>query len=375
MTKIVYDHQVFGWQRYGGVSRYIYEIASHLHQSEDLDVKILAIAYANEYLKNCKTNLVVGVPIPYIPKYRIQKIIGRFNDQISKIWLNNNYPDIIHKTYYYSQNLIPKGAKVVITVHDMIHEKFSQFFNHPNIFKLKDDTSLAKKRSIEQADYIICVSENTKKDLIEILNVNPNKISVIYSGCSLNTDLLSQSNMTPPEFPYIFYVGDRGTYKNFQGLLQAYANSSQLRNNFKILCFGNNDFSISELSQIRALGLTKDQVVYRSGNDTVLANLYSHASVFVCPSLYEGFGLTLLESMSLHCPIACSKTSSLPEVVGNAAELFNPAVPESITEALEKVLFSSDRAINLVNLGTERIKHFSWENCAKETKQLYLSLL
>ena len=101
----------------------------------------------------------------------------------------------------------------------------------------------------------------------------------------------------------------------------------------------------------------------------------SSASIFVYPSLYEGFGIPLLEAMALDCPIACSNTSSLPEVVGNAAEFFNPQQPDSMTNAIENVLFSSDKSTELVKLAREQVKKFSWEKTAKETKEVYLSLL
>jgi glycosyltransferase involved in cell wall biosynthesis len=256
----------------------------------------------------------------------------------------------------------------------MTHEKLSQFFNHKDIFNIQDNTSLAKQECVKKADRIICVSENTKNDLIEIFDVEPRKISVIYHGYSLTAQENPQLEVDTPE-PYIFYVGDRGGYKNFQRLLQAYASSSNLRNNCCIVCFGGGVLSPDERRQINALGLPESKVLQVSGNDLALANFYRNASVFVYPSLYEGFGIPLLEAMALHCPVACSNTSSMPEVVGDAAELFNPYEPESIAEALEKILFSTTISDNLVKLGTERIKHFSWEICAEQTKQVYLSLL
>ncbi|MDF0551625.1 glycosyltransferase family 1 protein [Kamptonema sp. UHCC 0994] len=379
MLRVVYDHQVFSWQKYGGISRYIYEVATHLAQSENIEVKILAIAYVNEYLKSYKShnksNLIVGFPIPYT-RNSINKLAEKFNEKFSAIWLKKHPHDILHKTYYSSQNLVTDPQmKVVITVHDMIHEKFNQFFNSKKIFNIQEDpTSLAKKEAVQQADRIICVSENTKKDLIEILNVDPNKISVVYHGYSLNS---YDSNTTAPNIPhpYILYVGDRGTYKNFKTLLQAYANSSQLRNNFHFICFGSQTFSSDEINNISELGLPEGKVIQVSGDDKFLASLYQNAALFVYPSLYEGFGMPLLEAMALNCPVACSNTSSIPEVVGEAAKLFDPNEPENIAEVLENILFSTEVSKKLIQLGAERIKLFSWESCAEQTKQVYLSLL
>lgn len=380
MLRVVYDHQVFSWQKYGGISRYIYELATQLAQSENIEVRILAIAYVNEYLKSYKSNnessLIVGFPIPDTRRKKINKLVEKFNHKFSKIWLKKHPHDILHRTYYSSENLVTdRQMKVVITVHDMIHEKFSQFFNSKKIFNIQEDpTALAKKEAVEQADRIICVSENTKKDLIEILNVEPSKISVVYHGYSLNT---YASDTVAPKIPhpYILYVGERGTYKNFKALLQAYASSSQLRNNFQIVCFGSRVFSSEEINNISELGLPEGKVIHVSGDDKFLASLYQNAALFVYPSLYEGFGMPLLEAMALKCPVACSHTSSIPEVVGSAAELFDPNQPDNIAEAMEKVLFSTETTEKLIQLGTERIKLFSWEICAEQTKQVYLSLL
>jgi len=379
MLRVIYDYQVFSWQKYGGISRYIYEVATQLAQSDDIEVKILAMAYVNEYLKNYKSdnksNLIVGFPIPGIPKKRITELVGKFNQELSAIWLKKYPHDIFHKTYYNSENIVTDPrVKVIITVHDMIHEKFSHFFNSKNIFNAQDRTSSIKKEAVQQADGIICVSENTKKDLIEILNVEPSKISVVYHGYSLTT---YDSDTVAPNLPqpYILYVGERGSYKNFNALLQAYANSRQLPNNFYLVCFGGGVFDRETINQISALKLPEGKVIQVSGDDKFLANLYKNAALFVYPSLYEGFGMPLLEAMALNCPVACSNTSSMPEVVGEAAELFDPNQPDNIAEALQNILFSTEKAKQLVELGTERIKLFSWEICAEKTKKFYLSML
>ncbi|MGD1703991.1 glycosyltransferase family 4 protein [Dapis sp. BLCC M229] len=373
MPIIVYDHQIFWRQKYGGVSRYIYEVATKVSETDDCQVKILGLAYANEYLKECQKDLIIGLPVPKFPGLQIPKIIGKTNDLVAKNWLKNNTPDIVHETYYHSDRLAPKKSKIVVTVHDMIHEKFTQFLRR-EMFGL-DKTSQIKKQAVTRADKIICVSENTKKDLIEILDINPEKVNVVYHGPSLKISTNSQINLEKFK-PYILYVGERiSAHKNFRLFLQAYANSTQLKNNFNLVFFGGSSLSKAELKLIQELELSTEKIFQVSGNDKTLANFYHSASIFVYPSLYEGFGIPLLEAMSLDCPIACSNTSSLPEVVGNAAEFFDPEQPESMTNAMENVLFSSGKSTELVKLAREQIKKFSWEKAAEETKKVYLSLL
>ena len=375
MPQVIYDYQVFSWQRYGGISRYIYELAHHLDQQTNISVNILAGAYVNEYLKTSKPGLVWGLPVPYFPRHKYHQMLGFFNYQISQQWLNLNKPDIIHETYYSDKCLITTEGKVVLTVHDMTHERLSEFFNHRDIFQVKDNTSLIKKRAIKRADRIICISQNTKKDLIELFDVDASKISVIYLGYSKGMNSVTIDGEIRPLKPYIFYVGERGGYKNFTRLLQAYVSSAQLRKDFQIICFGGGSFSVQERDNMENLGIKEGEVVQISGDDITLANYYHNAAIFVYPSLYEGFGIPLLEAMAVRCPVVCSNTSSLPEVAGEAAELFNPYEPESIANAMENVLFSTQKRETLIQQGTKRVKQFSWETCAEQTKELYLSLV
>lgn len=376
--KIVYDYQIFNFQKYGGISRYICEIATHMAKFSDFQVKILAGLHFNQYLKKCNTDLVLGWSRPEIP--RTIKITSKLNRELSQIWLKRNIPDIVHETYYYPNYLprspVPKSCRTVITVHDMLHEKFTSLLSP----KQQDKSLLSSKaEAIRRADHIICVSNNTKKDLIEILDISTQKISVVYHGYSLqinnSLDFYPKNIQKIINYPYVLYVGGRRWYKNFDRLLQAYASRCSLNKNFNLVCFGAESFSQSELSTIRDLGLHEEKVIYVTGDDRMLAKLYSQASAFVYPSLYEGFGIPPLEAMSFGCPVVCSNVSSIPEVVGNAAEFFDPYEVDSIADSLEKVLFSSEKAKSLVELGRERVKHFSWKACAEQTSLVYSSLL
>ena len=184
----------------------------------------------------------------------MQKIIAKINDNFAKNWLKNNTPEIVHETYYHQERLAPKKSKIVVTVYDMIHEKFIQFFKGGK-FSI-DQTSQQKKQAVIRADKVICISENTKKDLIEIFDINPNKVDVVYLGTSLQPTTNSQISLSKFQ-PYILYVGERiSGYKNFRFFLQAYANSTQLKNNFNLVCFGGGSLSKAELKLIQELGLS-----------------------------------------------------------------------------------------------------------------------
>jgi glycosyltransferase involved in cell wall biosynthesis len=175
--------------------------------------------------------------------------------------------------------------------------------------------------------------------------------------------------------PYLLYVGVRSGYKNFKLFLKGVSQSSKLLLEFDVISFGGGAFNTAELDYIKSLGFRHDQVGQLSGGDEVLNSLYKGAAAFVYPSLYEGFGLPLLEAMVCMCPIICSNSSSMPEVVGDAAEYFNPMITEDISVAIERVVFSESRSLELVEKGLGRVKKYSWKKCAQETLAVYKNLL
>jgi glycosyltransferase involved in cell wall biosynthesis len=175
--------------------------------------------------------------------------------------------------------------------------------------------------------------------------------------------------------PFFLHVGMRGAYKNFGNLLSAYASSPMLRRDFDLIAFGSNGFTQRENESIQDLGLTSLQVRHLSGDDALLGHLYREAVAFIYPSLYEGFGIPPLEAMGFGCPVLCGKTSSIPEVVGDAGLYFDPNRVEAIADAMERVALSAELRLDLVARGNERVRQFSWERCAAETLDVYRDLL
>jgi glycosyltransferase involved in cell wall biosynthesis len=251
----------------------------------------------------------------------------------------------------------------------MIHEKFSSALDPTN------NLSRIKAEAIDRADHVICISESTRKDLIEILGTDEKKVSTIYLAYTPNDCLDGDIKYFPQiEKPYLLYVGPRSNYKNFSRLLEVYNNSQKLRQDFQLVCFGGEKFSSAEAKQIQDFQLD-GKVVQIPGDDDILAHLYRQAAAFIYPSLYEGFGIPPLEAMSFGCPVVCSNVSSIPEIVGDAGEYFDPYDLDSMSHSIEKVLYSDTTASNLKRLGSERIKLFSWDLCAAQTSAVYRSLL
>ena len=362
--RIAFDYQTFVLQPYGGIPRYYTELARGL-QDLGQTVSIFAPLYQNSYLPHLPKEIVNG---KYLVKYppKTTKLLASYNRFVSNIQIAKWKPDLIHETYYSEIGSAPLGLPTIITVHDMIHELF------PEEFSALDSTAARKRIAIDRATHIICVSQNTKKDLMRLHNVPESKISVVYHGVDQfvkNIEFSAHSGR-----PFILHVGARDGYKNFFGLLKAVASSNELMKNFDIIAFGGPKFSSHELRLISSLGFQSNQVKYQSGNDALLGQLYSSARAFIYPSLYEGFGMSPLEAMAHGCPVVSSNSSSIPEVIGNAGEYFDPSDADDMRRAIEKVVLSDSYIKDLKELGVDRLKLFSWKKCVQSTYDIYSSI-
>lgn len=362
--RIAFDHQIFGWQEYGGISRYAYELASGLATSCEQDVAIISPLYVNRYLAHAPQQLKLqGVRVPAFK--RSGRVYRAINSFLVRSAMERFTPDIVHETYYATSGVAPRNAKVVLTVYDMIHERF------PEYFSIASPTRREKALAVTRADHVICISEQTRRDLIELLGVSPAKTSVVHLGFSLTAAPQAEIESGALVRPFILYVGSRIGHKNFAGLLSAYAGSQFLMGEFDLVCFGGGEITAKENELINELGISAGKVRQVSGSDGLLGFYYQTARAFVYPSLYEGFGIPPLEAMSFGCPVVCSNTSSIPEVVGDAAEQFDPASHESMRKAIESVVGNDELRKNLIERGSERVECFSWERCARETLDVY----
>lgn len=359
--RVLYDYEIFMIQKYGGVTRYFYEIISRLIQRDDINISLYMGFHINRYKLEAfrdRYDKFFGKRIRHIPKTKL------LFSKIHKPLFNNfekklNY-DIFHQTYYGSYKK-RDGVKRIVTVHDFTHEKLPGYF--PKI----DNTIAAKKNAILNADGIICISESTKKDLLGLYDYPEDKIKVIYHGNSLLYDIIE-----PPfiKNPYLLYVGDRRAYKNFSLLLSAFSKLIKDRKEYRMICFGGGGFKNSEKKVISELKL--DDYVYQlEGSDRDLANAYKNASVFVYPSLYEGFGIPLLEAMHYECPVVASDASCFPEIGSDAVLYFNPKDEDELNQKINLILDNPEVRNNLIAKGIKREKNFSWDKCAEETFEFY----
>lgn len=365
--KILYDHQIFTSQKYGGISRYFYELMSEFDKIDDIKTNISLVVSNNHYISEKKYTKHFDL-LPNKQFRGKHRILNLFNKTNSIYELKKQNFDLFHPTYYDPYFLkYLRDKPFVLTVYDMIHEKFSELFS-PN-----DKTTEYKKLLVQKAIKVIAVSQNTKKDLIELFGTDESKIEVIYLGNSMQVDNQKSFNISLPN-KYILFVGSRGGYKNFDRFLSSVAPLLVGDEDLHLICVGGGGFSASELAKIEAMKI-KNQVAQYNLNDDTLAYFYSKASAFIFPSLYEGFGIPILESFACGCPLICSNTSSLPEIAEDGALYFDPYSEESICEAVKKVIYNEGLQMELRKKGFEQLKKFSWEKTAMETKKVYESVM
>jgi glycosyltransferase involved in cell wall biosynthesis len=356
MLRIIYTPEIFSLQRVGGISRYICELIKRV-PNQGLSAKTVAGIHFNRHLRRLPVKAGFYIPkLGPLGRYRL-----KFNSALCRRVAAKTPSVVIHSTYY-SEEEFPKSHPFVLTVHDMIDELFPE--------QLTAVPPGLKRRNCERADRIIAVSNNTKNDLVKIFGISPQKIVVIYHGDSLPT--LTRSNTDESRAKdYLLFIGARGHYKNFARLVQAFAASAFLKNRFRLLTFGGSKFSEDERKLIEELKVT-DQVRQVAGDDVALAQYYRNAAALIYPSLYEGFGMPILEAIGQGCPVICSDPGgALREVAGNAAAYFDGSDATSMQLVMEQTLGDPKRVAELRDLGTARHQLFSWDKCVQETVNVY----
>jgi len=356
---VLFDHQVFSLQEYGGISGYFIELANGLLESNQIKPYICAPLYINKLLAH-NSGKFNKYNIELNSRYFKKRLIYEINTYISKLIYLRTKPDIVHETYYSCEPIL-RGRKNIITVHDMIEELFRN---------KKSYSCSVKRKAVERADHVICISSNTRNDLVELLNVDKSKTSVIHLAHRT-------FNMTSHEYddlvfqrPYILYVGKRSGYKNFLRVIEGYEINVHVNTEVDLVCFGGGDFNEREVQIFKEKKLTHN-IHHFSGSDELLYKLYSDALFLIYPSIYEGFGLPPLEAMSIGCPVVASTGGSIPEILGTAPMYFDPFNVEEIASTLSKIVFDDSTRTRLIEDGLKQSKKYSWHKTVKETSELY----
>ncbi len=382
--KVLYDHQAFTMQYFGGVSKCFVELISCFPNEVCAEIGI--VQSNNVHLVNsglCDNIIPVCMDVKtFCNNYRFRgngrlylnlnkllpflRTAENINKQKSIAYLKEGNFNVFHPTFF-DDYFLPylNGKPFVLTVHDMMPELFPQYFK-------KNDFQIVKKRKLAGlASAIVAVSAQTKMDLMNILAVPEEKITVIHHGGPKKENIQVPSLI---QFPYFLYMGTRTVYKNFHRLIMDFAKLSERYKNILLVCTGE-AFSQKELAFLKKEGVT-DKVIHMPVNDEEAKILYTYAIAFVYPSLYEGFGMPILEAFACGCPVLLNRSSCFPEVAGDAGIFFSDDNESELLGILEQAIQWTDEERDFIKeKGYKRLRHFTWDTAAAKLIAVYQSVL
>ena len=379
--KVLYDHQTFQMQYFGGVSKSFCELISHL--PEEIKVEICIVQSNNVHLR--ESGLVPDLKsvsmdhkiwnkkhpgklmdVLYLAANRLLPLntADSLNRRATFNALKNQDFDVFHPTYYKPEVLKFVGKKpLVMTIHDMMPELFPQYYSQKGI-------DVAGKRLMaEKAAHIVAVSQNTKEDAMRILGLPEEKITVIHHG----GPKMSEASGSPlVDGRYFLYVGQRTLYKRFIELLECFS-SVAFRNDMldvRLVCTGS-PITLEEQQIISSLKLS-DRIIHIRPSDSDMANLYANALAFVYPSAYEGFGMPILEAFAAGCPCLLNNASCFPEVAGDAAVYFKDNLDLKLVEVAS---WNQETRKNWQEKGYDCLSRYSWKKSAEKLAEVYKKVI
>src|SRR5260370_20595096 len=361
--RILYDHQAFSLQSTGGISRYYYELVSHLTQLDSCRPEIALGAQRNGFdFRN----------LPGVKAWGFQGL-GSLASGKTRYILNELLStallsfcgefDVYHPTLYRHVRAA-RWKKMVITHHDCAYERYPELFSRVEMIKG------LRARQFQTADAIICPSESTRRDLHEFYDVPESKTLVVHHGVTEMSQHLKARREGVRHRPFLLYVGSRASYKNFPALLRAFAGAG-LKDDFDIVVAGGGAATPAELSLIAETDLAGRVEFAPRASDALLAELYADARLFVYPSLSPVFGFPPLASLSLGCPVLATRTSSLPEICRDAVFYFEADDLESFVSSLRVACFDESQRAAKVRDGKSLIPSYTWQKFAANTLGIY----
>ena len=361
--KLLIDPQVFWWQKTGGVSRYFFEVISKAEKISEVEVSFPVFAHENQYIKNlCNPKAGKLLNRLYGQRFRGVTTVRNFlipNRKYANKEIARNEHDVLAPTFFEPYFLNENKKPIVLTIHDMTHELFPQFF------KKNDPVAEWKRQLAFSAEKIIAISENTKRDILDIYGDDfDEKTSVVYNGNDFHNVKPEHVQGLPDN--YFLYVGARVGYKNFNWLINEISDIIK-ESNCSLLCIGGGAFSNSEKKLFHKLGVEMN-IKQMSCSDSQLAGLYERSSALIYPSLYEGFGMPVLEAMSHKCPVILSKSSSFPEVAGKYGHYFES---DSDLHDLVKTFAMKSREDQFLEDAKSWSKNFNWDQSVQSIINIY----
>ena len=355
--KVRFDDQIFALQSRGGISRYFVELMREYGSDSTYGVELDSGPVWTRNAHLLEAGMGRSLPTGWGRRRRVLRVANRLHRA-------GGNSDLVHHTYF-DRSYLPlarNGSIRAVTVYDMIPELY------PELFPL-GNPHLDKRAFVDEADLILCISEATRRDLVHVYGEPAAPIVVTPLGVDSR---FRPDVPKPKDLPerYVLFIGNRGGYKDFSVLAEAFA-VCRLPDDIKLVVAGGGPFSTEERELLQRLDLLTKAIRLDLG-DADLPGVYGHALCFVFPSRHEGFGLPTLEAMASGCPTILVSSSSHPEVGGDAALYFPPGDVEALALLLDELMEAPERRAACRAAGLIRAAAFSWQDTARRTAEAYL---
>jgi len=377
VTRVAIDYTP-AYEQGGGIGRYVRELVTALARLDhDTEYRLFVSGAKKGALPAAPGKNFSWRPTPFSPKW------------FARVWHRARVPlsveaftgrvDLFHATDFVLPPTLP-GTRTLLTVHDLSFVRVPETASP----SLKAYLDQVVPRSVMRADHVLADSQATKDDLIALYGVSESKITVLLSGVDSRFERVDDANVLQAlrvkyrlgDRPYIFSVGTVQPRKNYPRLIRALAALRAEGRDIGLVIAGGRGWLDDPIySAIRGNGLAQYVQLIGFADDEDLPALYSGAAAFAFPSLYEGFGLPILESMACGTPVVTSNVSSLPEVAGNDALMVDPTDVEALTDALRRLLDDETLRERLISGGLARVREFTWDRAAQDLKNIYSFLL
>ncbi len=359
-----------------GLGRYTKEVADRVTAMDDRHEYVIFLG---------RDNFDEFIP----PRVGVKKVLADFRwysaaEQVSMPRLiKKEKIDLMHFPHFNVPFFCPE--EFIVTIHDLILTKFPTqraTTLSPILYRIKYAAyKRIIKRAVKKASKIIAVSRFTKDDIKKQFEVTDDKIFVTYEGVTghlrqnkNDKDALLRYNISEP---YLLYVGNAYPHKNLENLIRVFSRVRKKYGRLRLVLVGREDYFYARLKRFaRQFDGSRQDVIFPGFvPDEDLAGFYRHALAYVFPSFYEGFGLPPLEAMSHGCAVVSSDKSCLPEILGEAALYFTPESNDDMYKKVVQLITNENLRQTLVTKGYEQVKKYSWDRCAKDTLNVYKSVL
>lgn len=366
--RVLFDHQVFSLQNYGGITAY-YEWLLPKLKKYSVVYKLPILVSSNYHISKIKQHFYINVSDNVVKKY-LKYVYFLINSAYTTLLMKFIDYDIYHATYYEPSFLRFLGnKKLVITIYDCAYEEMgsSQSWTKRIIEN--------RRKLIERADRIIAISNDVKKDIVKYYGTDPNKIRVTYLFSPLGNKKIKKRLNRKNGNKYILYIGTREFNKNFIRFVQAYKKLNDEYQDVKLLCLGGGKFTDTEIKLFNKLEISDrvDWKYFASDNDTI--KYLQNALIFVYPSLKEGFGIPLLNAFACGCPVVASDIPVFKEIAEGAFVPFKPVSVENMYVAMSRVIGNKINIKKYITNGYLCVKKYSIDRLASETSKLYYGII